>query len=364
MARRRTEVFTLSFLDCICCGFGAVVLFYTIISAHSGVNHIRKNEHLTAEVNRIEEQVLTGTRNLVVLRNTLEKTEIDLKHAAARSSAIIAELGTKREVTAQDNTTSVARREHIEKLKADIRALQEGNERLEAAAIDRAPPGEKVKAFRGSGDRRYITGLKVKGKHILVLIDRSASMVDDDLVNIIKLRNSTDVARRAARKWHRAMDTVDWLSTQLPAGSKFQIYGFNTHAEPLVGTSAGQWLDAGDATALGAASDALHAMVPKDGTSLVNAFAAIKSLSPAPDQVVLITDGLPTQGVTPPVIRKYIDASGRAKLFDDAVKTVPHNLMVDVVLLPMKGDVPAGYRFWKLARDTGGAFLMPSKDWP
>ncbi|HEX7417174.1 MAG TPA: hypothetical protein VF315_03885, partial [Steroidobacteraceae bacterium] len=110
MARRRTEVFTLSFLDCICCGFGAVVLFYTIISAHSGVNHIRKNEHLTAEVNRIDEQVLTGTRNLVVLRNTLEKTEIDLKHAAARSSAIIAELGTKREVTAQDNTTSVARR--------------------------------------------------------------------------------------------------------------------------------------------------------------------------------------------------------------------------------------------------------------
>jgi hypothetical protein len=364
MARRRTEVFTLSFLDCICCGFGAVVLFYTIISAHSGVNRVRKNEHLTAEVNRIEEQVLTGTRNLVVLRNTLEQTEINLKHAAARSSAIVAELGAKREVTAQDDTTSVARREHIEKLKADIRALQEGNERLEAAAIDRAPPGEKVKAFRGTGDRRYITGLKLKGKHILVLLDRSASMVDDDLVNIIKLRNSTDLARRATRKWHRAIDTVDWLATQLPAGSKFQIYGFNIHAEPLIGTSAGQWIDSGDATALGAASDALHAMVPRDGTSFVNAFAAIKSLSPAPDQVVLITDGLPTQGVNPPVIRKYIDASGRAKLFDDAVKTVPHNMMVDVVLLPMQGDVPAGYRFWKLARDTGGAFLMPAKDWP
>ena len=29
--RRAFEVFRLSFLDCICCGFGAVMLFYTII---------------------------------------------------------------------------------------------------------------------------------------------------------------------------------------------------------------------------------------------------------------------------------------------------------------------------------------------
>ena len=35
--RRAFEVFTLSFLDCICCGFGAVVLFYTIVQAQSGV---------------------------------------------------------------------------------------------------------------------------------------------------------------------------------------------------------------------------------------------------------------------------------------------------------------------------------------
>ena len=32
MARRKTEVFSLSFLDVIACGFGAIVLFYTILS--------------------------------------------------------------------------------------------------------------------------------------------------------------------------------------------------------------------------------------------------------------------------------------------------------------------------------------------
>ena len=37
MARRKTEVFSLSFLDVIACGFGAVVLFYTILSAQAGI---------------------------------------------------------------------------------------------------------------------------------------------------------------------------------------------------------------------------------------------------------------------------------------------------------------------------------------
>ena len=49
MSRRRgIEVFTLSFLDCISCGFGAVILFYTIVSAHSGVLQIRATDTVAA----------------------------------------------------------------------------------------------------------------------------------------------------------------------------------------------------------------------------------------------------------------------------------------------------------------------------
>ena len=73
-SRRRTvEVFTLSFLDCICCGFGAVILFYTIISAQAGMQGIRSTEPLQAEVNRLEEQVQKGSRNLVELHNQIER---------------------------------------------------------------------------------------------------------------------------------------------------------------------------------------------------------------------------------------------------------------------------------------------------
>ena len=42
--RRRLEVFSMSFLDCICCGFGAVVLIYMIIAAQSGARRAQKSE--------------------------------------------------------------------------------------------------------------------------------------------------------------------------------------------------------------------------------------------------------------------------------------------------------------------------------
>ena len=63
-------------------------------------------------------------------------------------------------------------------------------------------------------------------------------------------------------------------------------------------------------------------------------------------------------------LRRYVDAGARAKLFDEAARSLPRNLPVSVVLLPMKGDLPAPHRFWMLARDTKGAFVMPSPDWP
>lgn len=365
MARRRkVETFGLSFLDCICCGFGAVILFYTVISAQSGLERMRDTEDLTAQVNLLEEEVLEGTRNLAALRNTLEKTESETASAAGRADRIIRELQAKREQLSEYSESTTAQREHIAKLMADIKSLEEAKRRLEAASRDRAPKGQEVKAFRQTGgERRYMTGLSLRGQRILILVDRSASMLHEDLVSVIRLRNSSDNAKRAASKWRRAIDTVDWFLTQLPPGTKYQVYGFNTQAAPLVPDSAGKWLEAGDAAVLARNIEAMRSMVPQEGTSLMNAFSAAKALSPAPDQIILITDGLPTQGKSAG-FRKYIDANGRSRLFDDAVGALPDGVPVDTVLLPMHGDVPAAHRFWRLARLTGGVLLMPSKDWP
>jgi len=362
--RRSSEIFSLSFLDCIFCGFGAVILFYTIVSAQSGIERVRQTEDVRAEVNRLEEEVLAGTRNLVQLRNALEKTESETASTAARVAALVTEMESKREQLSTFDETSLARRQRIEKLKADLRSLEAGTRRLQAGAeAARKQAGQDIRAFRGTGKRRYITGLRMHGKRILILVDRSASMLHQDLVNVLVLRNSSDAQKRTAAKWRRAVDTVNWLVTNLPAESQYQVYAFNTQAVPVIASSAGKWHDASDPALRDRNVQALSELIPQDGTSLANAFAATKTLSPQPDQIILITDGLPTQGRTAG-LRKFVDANARARLFDDAVKELPFRVPVDVVLLPMKGDLPAAHRFWQLARQTDGMLLMPSKDWP
>jgi hypothetical protein len=364
MARRRAaEAFGLSFLDCICCGFGAVILFYTIISAQSGMQRAQKQDDLRGEVSKLDEQVLVGTKNLVSLRNAIEETEAERARAANRSLKLIEELNKQREQLSTYDKDSLAKRERIEKLKADIKALEEGTRRLEGGAEDKGPSGQEVKAFRGTGDRRYITGIRMRGKRILILVDRSSSMLHEDLVSIIRLRNSSDDAKRKASKWRRAIDTVSWLVTQLPVGSQYQIYGFNTKAAPVVEGTASKWNDSGNPTMIARNLEALRALVPQEGTSLINAFSTAKQINPAPDQIILITDGLPTQGKSAG-IRKYIASGDRARLFDEAVGVLPDDVPIDIVLLPMKGDIPAAHRFWSLARLTHGTLLMPSKDWP
>ncbi len=361
--RRAFEVFTLSFLDCICCGFGAVVLFYTIVQAQAGAQEILRIDQLTGEVRKLEEEVKEGTKNLVLLRNTLEKTDQDAAEAKARALRVAAELKQRREEIPTLDVDSVARREHINKLMADIKSLQEGIKRLEGGALDKGPAGTRVKAFRGRGDRRYISSLKVKGKRIMVLLDTSASMMDEDVAKVLRLRNQPEAMRRSALKWRRALDMVEWLSAQLPDNSEFQVYGFNTKTRAVLADTQGKWLSSSDPRVINNVLTAARAITPADGTSLVNAFMTIRTIEPQPDQIILITDGLPTQGSVPPA-RKFIKAADREKLFNDAMKIMTRDLPIDVVLLPMKGDLPAANAYWQLARRTGGSYVVPSRDWP
>jgi hypothetical protein len=103
--------------------------------------------------------------------------------------------------------------------------------------------------------------------------------------------------------------------------------------------------------------------VPADGTSLYNAFAVAGKLSPRPDNILLITDGLPTQGRDRPG-GTTVSAAERLVLFGKAAGVLPAGIPVNTLLLPMEGDAYAAAAFWRLAVDTGGAFITPARDWP
>lgn len=364
MARRKTETFSLSFLDVISCGFGAVVLFYTVISAQAGLARQKENLELQSEVDKLEVEVLEGFRNLAVIRNSIKTTEDEARRTEGLSDRIISETQRLRVQLADAEGETLAKREAIERLKADLKSLEEGARRLEGGTESPGNPGQRIRGFVGSGDRQYLTGLKVGGERILILIDGSASMLDETVVNVIRMRNMSNARKLLSEKWQRAVGTVDWLAAQIPEQSRFQMYVFNTEARPLLEDSDGKWLEGRDPKALNDSLRALRDVIPQEGTSIENAFAVIERMVPAPDNVIIVTDGLPTQGAAPPPFRKTIDGDGRLRLFERAFGRYPKNIPLNVILFPMEGDPNAASAFWVASRRTGGAFMSPSKDWP
>jgi hypothetical protein len=359
MARRQTTTFSMSFLDGISCGFGAVVLFYTIISAQAGLYRIKENTDLNAEAKQLEQEVLDGYKHLAELRNALDSTEDRKIRAAGLSREMQDKLKATEEELARFEHDTLARREALERLKADLKSLEESTRRLKAAAPVDSTSRTPVL------DRQQLVTLSVSGKHVLILVDASASMLDETLVNIIRLRNMPPERRIASAKWQQAVNTIEWVAARLPQTAQFQVYAFDTAPRPLVEDSAGRWLNAGDSAQVEKALSALRETAPTGGSSLQNAFAVIKSLDPAPDSVILVTDGLPTQGDKPPLMRTLVTMEQREDLMQDAVKSLPPSPPpFNVVLLPMEGDPAAPIYFWRLARATGGSLLSPAKDWP
>ena len=364
MARRKTEVFSMSFLDCITCAFGSVVLVYTLINAQGGLRRMSVSQDLHAEVNKLEEKVLEGYQRLVVLHNSMQQTDDERVRTEGLGTRVLSETEKLKTELADSDKQTLSRREAIERLKADLKSLEEGTRRLEGATKDSSATGTRVRGFVGTGDRQYLTGLKVGGERILLLVDVSASMLDETVVNILRLRNMSDSRKLLSEKWRRTISTVDWLASQMPLEGQFQMYAFNTKTWALTNGTDGRWLKANDPNAMTEALQNLHKLVPKDGTSIENAITAINALNPRPDNVIMVTDGLPTQGASAPLIRKTIDGDDRLKLFERAFAKYPRGVPFNVILMPMEGDPMAPSAFWVAARTTGGSFMSPSKDWP
>ena len=364
MARRnRMNVFGLAFLDAMTCGLGAVILLYMVINASVGLRSGQMSNDLQAEVDRLEIEVLEGVKNLVELRNSRREVENEQVTAQGLSRRLIEVLEQIRVELATFEDSTLAKREHLNKLQADLKSLEEDAKRLAASIPVEETPGDKIRTFVGDGDRQYLTGLKVGGKRILILVDSSSSMLDETVVNIIRRRNLPDAQQLRSEKWQQAVATVDWLSTQFPRNSQFQVYRFNDAATPVVDGTNGQWLDAGNREMLEKAVAGLRSTPPRGGTSLHHAFASIKTLRPKPDNVILLIDSLPTRGAQAPR-KRTVSGKERIKHFDRALRELPSGVPINVILFPMEGDPIAASAYWKLALVTRGSFMAPARDWP
>ena len=348
--KRRNIAFSLSFLDIMACGFGAVTLLFLILR-HNATEIQTPDVRLSAEVDLLQMDIRQAEAKKTQLLNSLEEITLELVEAQGLSDRVLTDLQeTEKSIQADPND--------LDKLRRQVEQLED-----ETAQMEEVEFGDKVREFLGDGNRQYLTGLKLGGERVLILVDGSASMLADTVVNAVRRRNMDDAQKKQSPKWQWTLRTVEWLVAQLPASSRFQIYVFNTEAQAALTGSEGEWLDAADSLAMEDAIAGLKRYSPGSGTSLTNGFGAIADFENRPDNVFLLTDGLPTQGKNPP--RKYmVSGEQRRKHFLAAIKEFPRGVPLNTILFPMEGDPEAAALFWQTALNTNGAFIAPSRDWP
>jgi hypothetical protein len=350
----------LSFLDCICCGFGAVILMFMIVNHASKQTAQRGNEAFIAKIDAREAEVLDGKQKLLNMKAALESV-INATRTASREAERLREQIQAATTALPDlEGKQTASRTRLQQMQAELIALDAKVQALRAQAAETPPPaaGNASREIAGDGTRQYLSGLSVHGRRIAIVVDTSASMLGYTILDVIRTRNLDDATQRNAAKWKRALSAIDWLSSQLPSGSQFQLIAFNETAKPVTGSG---WLPV-SRDKLDDAARSLRAIVPSGGTSLHAAFGAVAALGAPADQIFLLTDGLPTQGAT--VKPGAVSARKRLEHFNDAVRRLPKGSAVNVILLPMEGDPQAAGAYWQLARATDGSYLAPSKDWP
>lgn len=367
MARRRREmqVFSMSFLDCMSCGFGAVILFFMIINAQVKETTEQDPTELMAETTKLETEILDGRKNLVLARNTIEDLDERKQSAEGQIAQIIALIEELRAELSRYDKDTLAKIERVEQLQADIRTLEQEVQRLMKIAEDEEAEGERIREFddEGQGERQYLTGLKLNGTRTMILVDRSASMLDDTIVNIIRRRNMPEAEKLRSVKWRQVVASVDWLTAQIGPGTQFQIYMFNNTVEPVIKGSRGTWLKADDSAQLDEAVRVLRTTAPQNGTNMSGAFEAVRELEPRPDNIILLADGLPTmEDVT--TSRTTVTGRQRVRLFSNAVRELPGGVPVNILLYPLEGDYDSPILYWTLAYETGGSMISVSRDWP
>ena len=349
---RKSEGFNLAFLDIMSCGLGAVVLVFMLVKHNVG-SSTTESDLLAADVQRLELQEEE-------LQQTLEQLLNISQSEAEKIAQLRAKLTQLEQSISQKKLSLVQKKDQLAALKNDI------------STRPIAQKDDLVEDNRG-GEENYLMGLKVEGRRIAVLIDSSASMTDEKLLDIIKRKNGSAAGKKRGPKWLRTRKTVRWLLARVPKTSQLAVISYNASVKSLGSTN---WLKADNAATLQAIYSELDTIVPEGATNLQKGLQAVSGRGAT--DLYVITDGLPTVGESryaslnpfascSSLLGKSSTISGecRVKLFRQTIKdTNLSGVKVNVILLPIEGDPDAANEYWGWAALSGGLLISPAVNWP
>lgn len=331
--RREPQSSALSFMDCICCGFGAVLLLFILTA--------KKQIDTTSEAIEEASQVAA----------TLESA---INTAANKNSAL-------EEALAKISPNTKAKAESLKELEASSAELAasvaDKEAALKAMKTDDPKPEEVGALDRPSANKKYLSGLHLDGPRAVILLESSGSMLAGKAKDAVELLQSGKSEQ--SKKWKRAKAAVRAILAALPRGTQVALLQMNQSATTLSGSAAQPYIDPYDNAALLDTLDRLDSLEATGGADLYKGLRTVNSLPQSPSSLLIITDGLPTA----PARGNQLTEKDRVSLFNLALAT-PLSYPVNALLLPFEGDPSAAGLFWKLSTRTGGITLVPDDHWP
>lgn len=212
--RRETETFSLSFLDCICCGFGAVILLFVIsLGAESRI------------IEGMQEAVEARFRALNAELSATETETAELARQQSAATARLAELEALAQSLEKAAATATAQEETLAEEISELETIRADRRRELAAREEarRTPPGR--------ADIPSAVGIPLDRNYLIFVIDTSGSMR--------ALPNFFDLTGRRGL-WPEAIRQMDAALRAYPSVQGLQF--LDADGRHIIESSAGQWL--------------------------------------------------------------------------------------------------------------------------
>lgn len=335
------------------CGLGAIILVFMLVK-HNVDNSVIETELLQNDLDRLQSQERELRGNIASVEAQISQTDSAVQSESRQIANLESSIAAQRQKNAQS--------------KLQVTQLEKAIEKTDVAEKEDVIENENV------GEQNYLMGLKVEGRKIAIMMDASASMTDESLIDIIRRKNSSDAVKRQGPKWKRSRNVVKWLLARLPRGSDVTVLAFNATTKSLGGAG---WQRGSDARALTRIYRDLDSLTPTGATNLQ---LGLNKLAPLhPSDLYIITDGLPTDGESNfRSLNPFADCSAlwgksntisgecRTKLFRQTIadSAPPSGVKVNIVLLPIEGDPEAAPEYWAWTAATGGLLISPAESWP
>ncbi|MBC2735770.1 MAG: VWA domain-containing protein [Desulfobacteraceae bacterium] len=160
--RRDIEVFSLSFLDCICCAFGAIILLFVLSKFGEPLVIEQTRTDLDAAIIRLEEEKHDIRGESLVIERELEAKRIQLTEAKKELARLQGDL------SAIEGEYAAARDN------AEVQNIIEG--RMARTLQDLTEEMKRLSARRPPKPNASVGGIPVDSEYIIFIIDTSGSM--------------------------------------------------------------------------------------------------------------------------------------------------------------------------------------------